>query len=98
MNQDGWNIFITLCLMAKKNKTLSELFDVFLTMKEKSDISLRCLIIKDLLENKKTQREMAKELNVSIAKITRGSNELKRQDPRLIAYLQKYFGMGNRPK
>lgn len=91
MNQDGWDIFIQLCLVAKKTEALSALFDVFLTMEEKSDIAMRCLIVKDLLENKKTQRQMAKELKVSIAKITRGSNALKILDPQLIDYLRKYF-------
>lgn len=92
MNQDGWNTFTKICLTAKKTEALCALLDVFLTMEEKSDIAMRCLIIKNLLEQKKTQRQMAKELKVSIAKITRGSNELKRLDPKLIDYLKKHLG------
>jgi TrpR family trp operon transcriptional repressor len=49
---------------------------------------MRCLIIRDLLMQEQTQREIAKNLNVSIAKITRGSNELKRIKDPLLTYLK----------
>ncbi|MDF3054960.1 MAG: tRPR [Gammaproteobacteria bacterium] len=89
--QDGWNAFMKLCLTAKNSDALSSVFEIFLTPEEKKDIATRCLIVKDLLEEQKTQREMAKDLKVSIAKITRGSNELKRQDEKLIHYLKRFL-------
>ena len=52
----------------------------------------RCLIIKALLEKKAPQRQIAEELNVSIAKITRGSNELKRKH-QVKLYLQRLFNL-----
>jgi TrpR family trp operon transcriptional repressor len=58
-------------------------------MEEKSAIADRYLIIKGLLNGKKTQREMAETLKVSIAKITRGSNALKTIEPKLKAFLEK---------
>ena len=91
MSQDGWQYFLKLCLSAKNEKFLSELLDLFLTPEEHDSIETRCLIIKDLMEHKKTQRKISDDLKVSIAKITRGSNELKRISPELIAYLEKYL-------
>jgi TrpR family trp operon transcriptional repressor len=89
MNQAGWRSFIKFCLATKNEKTLSSLFDFFLTQEEKESVAMRCLIIKELLKGKKTQRDMAEDLHVSIAKITRGSNELKRVSPKLIEFLKE---------
>jgi TrpR family trp operon transcriptional repressor len=91
MTQKGWHYFLKCCLAAENDKELSELLNLFLTHEEKSSIETRCLIIKALLEKKNTQRDMANDLHVSIAKITRGSNELKRISPRLWDYLQKHL-------
>lgn len=93
MNRDGWNKFVELCLSTKDKKALISLFDLFLTQEEKENLALRYLIIKELLEQNKTQREIAKELQVSIAKITRGSNELKRLPAKLLNYLIKQMGI-----
>jgi TrpR family trp operon transcriptional repressor len=87
--REGWQGFIELCSNSPGKKELDLMFDLFLTMEEKDSLALRFLIVQELLREQKTQREIAKELNVSIAKITRGSNELKRMSPNLIAYLRK---------
>lgn len=89
MNESGWRHFLKLCLATKNEKKLSLLFDLFLTSEEKESLALRCLIIKELLKQKKTQRNMAQDLKVSIAKITRGSNELKRMPSILIDFLKE---------
>lgn len=91
MNQAGWRSFIKLCLATKNEKTLSSLFDLLLTPEEKESLALRCLIIAGLLKQNKTQRDMAQDLQVSIAKITRGSNELKRMTPKLIEFLKEHI-------
>lgn len=88
MHKKGWDYFLTLCLNAKDEKTLLELFDLFLTPEEKESLETRFLIVKALLEEKKVQRDISEELNVSIAKITRGSNELKRISEHLREYLK----------
>ena len=90
-SQKGWNSFIALCAAAEDEKSLSALLDLFLTPEEKSDLSTRYLIVKELLKQEKTQRQIVKDLNVSIAKITRGSNELKRINPKLLQYLKDIF-------
>lgn len=87
-NQRAWKDFLQLCLTSNDEKTLSLLFNLFLTAEERADLATRYLIVKELLREEKTQREMAKSLNVSIAKITRGSNELKRVNKSLLEYLK----------
>jgi len=77
----NWRNFIQLCLAAKTEKELSELFDLMLTNAEKDDLAVRYAIIKELLVSKKTQRELAKTIEISIAKVTRGSNALKIAKP-----------------
>jgi TrpR family trp operon transcriptional repressor len=91
MNDAGWRRFIKLCLATKNEKTLALLFDLFLTPEEKESLASRCLIIEELLKQQKTQRDMAEDLKVSIAKITRGSNELKRMPTKLIEFLQEHL-------
>jgi TrpR family trp operon transcriptional repressor len=75
--EDGWQGFLSLCSSRKTSKELDELLWLFLTPEEQKDIATRYLIVKELMIGKKTQRAMAKDLGVSIAKITRGSNFLK---------------------
>ena len=74
---DGWEVFLGLCRRAQDGGGLDELFWLLLTPEEREDIKKRALIVKELLKGKKTQRQIAKDLRVSIAKITRGSNVLK---------------------
>jgi TrpR family trp operon transcriptional repressor len=74
---DGWRGFIKLCAQVKSEEELKELFDLFFTLEEKEVLAGRYAIVKTLLEEKLTQREIAEKMNVSISKITRGSNALK---------------------
>jgi TrpR family trp operon transcriptional repressor len=91
MNANGWHVFAQWCLASKNEKTLSSLLELVLTQEEKESIAARCLIITELLKQKKTQRDIANDLNVSIAKITRGSNELKRMPLKLIEFLKQHI-------
>lgn len=91
--QDGWQLFLKLCLNAQNEKVLGELLELFFTPEEKSSIETRCLIIQALLAKKNTQREMSRDLKVSIAKITRGSNEIKRISPELKRFLEEYLAV-----
>jgi TrpR family trp operon transcriptional repressor len=76
-DNDGWRGFLKLCLMAKSEKELDELFWLMLTHEEREDIKDRFRIVQEIVRGEKTQREMSKDLGVSIAKITRGSNCIK---------------------
>jgi TrpR family trp operon transcriptional repressor len=79
--KDGWRRFVRLCSQCKNPEELEEILDLFLTLEEKEDLSKRYLIVKALLDEKLTQREIASGLHVSISKITRGSNALKTTNP-----------------
>ena len=87
--EPGWQGFLELCLRSESKEILDTLFDLFLTFEEKKNLALRYLIIQGLLAKKETQRELAQRLQVSIAKITRGSNELKRMSPQQLQYLKE---------
>jgi len=87
--EDGWWQFLELCAELKAVEELNDFFDLFLTIDEKEDVANRYLIVRDLLKGEKTQREMAEELHVSIAKITRGSNSLKTIGENLRNFLMK---------
>ena len=75
MNQKIWAKFLK--ITAKNPETLKLWFDILLTQAEKSDIADRIQILEGLLKNKLSQRDLAAELQVSISKITRGSNALR---------------------
>jgi len=66
----------------KKLKSAKEIYNFLLemlTFSEVETLSKRWCILKMLKEGK-TQREIAKELNVSLCKVTRGSKILKNKD------------------
>lgn len=86
---EGWKSFLQLCVKSHDITLLSKLFDLFFTHEEKEAMSSRLLIVRELLSGKKTQREIAKDLKISIAKITRGSNALKSVDQDVKDFLQR---------
>lgn len=65
------------------------LLDIFFTDDEKDDLADRVVIVRELLRQKKSQRQIARDKHVSIAKITRGSNALKRAPEKHIHILKK---------
>lgn len=87
--KNPWKSFLKLCLSSQNTDELSILLECMLTPDEKKDIIDRYLIVKALMENKLTQRELSEQLSVSIAKITRGSNALKTIDDKLKKFLEK---------
>lgn len=88
-SEDGWWRFLNLCLSVQSPDQLNDLFNIFLTFEERHVLANRYLIVKDLLAGKKTQREIAEELQVSTAQITRGSNQLKQIDDSIRELLEK---------
>jgi len=61
--------------------------NALLTPSEAHDLSARWELVKRL-DQGETQRQIAKELGLSLCKITRGSRELKKPDSVLKALLQ----------
>ena len=85
--EDGWWRFLELCTEFDSTEKLDVFFDLFLTIEEKKVLSGRYVIVRELLKGDRTQREIADEFDVSIAKITRGSNSLKRIGEEMRSYL-----------
>ena len=83
-----WQNFLQLCTKLKTKQQFAYLFELFLTKAEEEDIALRYTVLTKLLSGMETQRNIAKELKISIAKITRGSNALKIADKKLLAMLR----------
>jgi len=89
MKKNEWKDFLNICCKIKKEKDFEEFFKLFLSCEERNSIALRYAIVKALLKKEKTQREIARELGTSIAKITRGSNELKATSKQLKEFILK---------
>ena len=68
-----------------------ELLELLFTATELEQLVARYDIVKGLLAKNMTQRELAADLKLSIAKITRGSNELKRRSSTLLNYMTNFI-------
>lgn len=80
---------LDLILHLESKEMLNGFFDLFFTFEERETLVHRYIIIKALLDEKMTQREIAKKCGVSISQITRGSNALKIIDDKLRDVLKK---------
>lgn len=85
----GWREFLELCSKMKSPEDYDHLFALFLTHEERETMASRYVIVKALLDERLTQREIAETSHVSIAQITRGSNALKIVDPNFKRKLKK---------
>ena len=72
----------------KTEKEITKLFQEIFTPDEISIISKRWRIL-SMLSKGETQREIAKRLNVSLCKITRGSKILKEKKSLVYKYFEK---------
>lgn len=88
-SEEGWWGLMHLLSSIKNPHDFDAIMHLFLTMDERRDLADRYLIVKHLLDEKLTQREIAADLGVSISKITRGSNSVQLIDDRLKAVLKK---------
>ncbi|MCF6765582.1 trp operon repressor [Thiotrichales bacterium 19S3-7] len=74
----GWQQFIQLIHNTKNDIVeLDQLLDFLLTDEEKTQMAKRVILTNYLIYSDKTQRTIAKELEVSLTTITRCSNLLK---------------------
>ena len=76
------------CAELKTPEQFDNFFELFLTINEREELLARYHITKELLKGEKTQREIAEQHKVSIAKITRGSNQLKVIDDKFKKFIQ----------
>ncbi len=91
----GWKIFLKLCEKGVEDNIIEELFIFLFTDEEKEQLSKRVQLVQALLAQKQSQREIAKNLKISISKITRGSNGLKHVPHILKIFLTKQLGQNN---
>ena len=85
----GWAEFLSLCTTFKKVEDFDHFFALFLTHEERETMASRFLIVKELLENNLTQRELSEQHHVSISQITRGSNAIKSLDEKFKKSLER---------
>ena len=80
---------MALTLSKVKDRTLIEDFlHCLLTKAEIADVAGRWALVK-ALQQKKSQRSIAKDLGISLCKITRGSRELKKENSAFIKIMAK---------
>jgi len=89
--ESGWEKLLTVCLKCDDKQQLSDLLKAVLTPEEYENVAKRMLILEALMKKELSQRDMAEKFDVSIAKITRGSNELKRMPAVVKAEFEKIF-------
>jgi len=89
LQSKGWDDFLTLFERAGSKAVLNELCGLLFTLEEKEQLSLRVELVNELLKGEKTQREISRDLNISIAKITRGSNALKTSSESLKKFIKE---------
>ncbi len=77
INAELWD-FIEKASTLKDPQKRDTFFNELLTPNERHDLAARWLLMKELLSGT-TQRAIAKELGLSLCKITRGSRQLKRE-------------------
>ena len=81
MSEGLWPEVLNLIQDQPDAESSNQVLEVLLTPEEQSDIASRLAIMRALLEGSRSQRTIAADLGVSIAKITRCSKYLKRLNP-----------------
>lgn len=85
--ESGWSGLLRIFSEAEDTERTEELLNLFFTLSEKEALVQRYNLVKALLEEKRTQREISQELGISISKITAGSKALKVISGKMKAYL-----------
>lgn|GEM_PF-6682270 len=74
---------------------LDKMLNLFLTAAERDDVADRYIILTTMLNSEKTHREIAADYNISLAKVSRGSNAIKTASeyyPEIIEKLKHAIG------
>lgn len=80
MPNSGWQQLFTVFEKTENSNLRLQLFEAFTTQKERNALATRIEVAKALLSEKESQREIAKRLDICIATVTRGSQNLKSLD------------------
>ena len=93
MSNNQWSQLTELLHKQSHTRDLEKLLMILLAPEERDSIATRLSILKALLDGKQSQREVAAGLGVSIATITRGSNNLKSLEEADKQFLIKQIGI-----
>lgn len=74
---NGWQQLINILSENSDPQDINIICDFLLTKEEKEQLSKRVLLTKELIKKSKSQREISKEIGISICTVTRCSNALK---------------------
>lgn len=86
---DEWRHLVQLFTKIKSEEMMDQMLHLMLTINEREFLVDRYKIVKALLTSGLPQRKISEELGVSIAKITAGSNELKRTPQQLLDFFKR---------
>lgn len=95
MTSHGLNHVLELLNTQNKPQDLKNLLSVYLSEDELEMVTMRYFLIGELLVKKRSQREIAKLLETSIATVTRGSNFLKAVPQDVKDSIQKFYESNN---
>ena len=87
---DNLEELVDIFTTSNDKKKTRKLFEELLTSAELTDISKRWYLMKELYQGK-PQRTIAKEMEISLCKITRGSRVLKKDDSQFRAILSDMY-------
>ncbi|MEY8703294.1 trp operon repressor [Francisella philomiragia] len=73
----GWHQLVNILSETSDPQDIDIICDFLLTKEEKEQLNKRVLLTKELLKKEKSQREISKEIGISICTVTRCSNALK---------------------
>lgn len=73
----GWDKLLQIFLTRNNEEKLNNILSFLLTKEEKEKLGKRVVLAQYLINQEKSQREISKELSVSISTVTRCSNALK---------------------
>lgn len=76
-SKKGWDELVSILAEKTNPSDISIVCEFLLTKEEKEQLSKRVLLTKELLKKEKSQREISKEIGISICTVTRCSNALK---------------------
>ena len=91
IDKEAWRQLLDLIGACDSPKQLSDVFELLFTIEEREQLADRVIIMRELFRGKLTQRELAKQFDISIAKITRGSNCLKGANQKLCDFIESHL-------
>lgn len=77
MSEQRWSEVLQLLQQQQSLPELDEMLSLLLSLDERHSIGGRLAVIRELLKGELSQRQISAQLGVSIATITRASNNLK---------------------